>query len=310
MKSLRSIPALCAFFVVAALIVAGCGSSSSSSSAGGGTVPSGDAAVVAGNPITKRAVLHWMYVDAKGQAAQSPGAPVIVPTDPPDFPKCIAQVKKEIPTLAKETDAKIRTACQSAFTSYCPGGHGIPDHRVLVSGDGAQARDQPDRRAAAAGDHEGQDPVRDQDRRRLQAISDHLRLHRRRHRVPDPGLDDLQQAAQAPPDGRLHRGHRQLLRGPQVQLRLRREAQPPDRARQDAGQRQRRQGGAEEWPELGRGRQEVLDRPDHEGHRRAADRASPPSRRTQRSPRRRSRLRSTSSRVPSRASSATTCSRS
>jgi foldase protein PrsA len=119
MKSLRSIPALCAFFVVAALIVAGCGSSSSSSSsAGAGSVPSTDAAVVAGNPITKRAVYHWMYVDAKGEAAQSPGSPVIVPTDPPEFPKCIAQVKKQIPTLAKESDAKIRTACQSAFTSY------------------------------------------------------------------------------------------------------------------------------------------------------------------------------------------------
>jgi foldase protein PrsA len=118
MKSLRSIPALCAFFVVAALIVAGCGSSSSSSSAKAGSVPATDAAVVAGNPITKRAVLHWMYVDAKGEAAQDPGAPVIVPTDPPEFPKCIAQVKKEIPTLAKESDAKIRTACQSAFTSY------------------------------------------------------------------------------------------------------------------------------------------------------------------------------------------------
>jgi foldase protein PrsA len=59
-----------------------------------------------------------MYVDAKGEAAQDPGAPVIVPTDPPEFPKCIAQVKKEIPTLAKESDAKLRTACQSAFTSY------------------------------------------------------------------------------------------------------------------------------------------------------------------------------------------------
>ena len=81
-------------------------------------MPSTDAAVVAGNPITKRAVLHWMYVDAKGQAAQSPGSPVIVPTDPPEFPKCIAQVKKQIPTLAKESDAKIRAACQSAFTSY------------------------------------------------------------------------------------------------------------------------------------------------------------------------------------------------
>ncbi len=118
MKSLRSIPALCAFFVVAALIVAGCGSSSSSSSSGAGTVPSNDAAVVAGNPISKRAVLHWMYVDAKGQAAQSPGSPVIVPSDPPEFPKCIAQVRKQIPTLAKESDTKIRAACQSAFTSY------------------------------------------------------------------------------------------------------------------------------------------------------------------------------------------------
>jgi foldase protein PrsA len=117
MKSLRSIPALCAFFVLAALIVAGCGSSSSSSSSAG-TVPSTDAAVVAGNPITKRAVMHWMYVDAKGQAAQSPGSPVIVPTDPPEFPKCIAQVKQQIPTLAKESDAKIRAACQNAFTSY------------------------------------------------------------------------------------------------------------------------------------------------------------------------------------------------
>jgi foldase protein PrsA len=119
MKTLRSFPALCAFFVVAALIVAGCGSSSSSSSSGNaGSVPATDAAVVAGNPISKRAVLHWMYVDAKGEAAQSPGSPVIVPTDPPEFPKCIAQVKKQIPTLAKESDAKIRAACQSAFTSY------------------------------------------------------------------------------------------------------------------------------------------------------------------------------------------------
>lgn len=116
MKSLRSFPALGAFFVLAALFVAGCGSSSSSSSSK--TVPTTDAAVVAGNPITKRAVMHWMYVDAKGQAAQDPGAPVIVPTDPPEFPKCIAQVRKQIPTLAKESDAKIRAACQSAFTSY------------------------------------------------------------------------------------------------------------------------------------------------------------------------------------------------
>jgi len=118
MKSWKSTPALCAFFVVAALIVAGCGSSSSSSSSHkAGSVPAGDVAVVAGNPITKRAVLHWMYIDAKTSAASDPGSPVIVPEDPPEFPKCIAQARAQIPSLAKESAAQIRTACQSAFTS-------------------------------------------------------------------------------------------------------------------------------------------------------------------------------------------------
>jgi parvulin-like peptidyl-prolyl isomerase len=121
MKSLRCTSALCAFFVVAALLVAACGGSSSSSSAksstSAGSVPASDAAIVAGNPITLRALKHWMYVDAKGQSSQQPGVPVIVPEDPPNFDKCITQVRASIPQLKKATDKTIRSECQQLFTS-------------------------------------------------------------------------------------------------------------------------------------------------------------------------------------------------
>lgn len=107
MKSSRTIPALGAFFVAIAVAVAGCGSS----------IPGNSVADVAGNPISTQAFNHWMYVLAKTQAAQSPGSPVIVPNDPPNFNKCIAQVKAEIPTLAKTATKTLRTDCQRVFTS-------------------------------------------------------------------------------------------------------------------------------------------------------------------------------------------------
>ncbi len=109
MKSKRSIPALGAFFVAVALAVAGCGS--------GGAVPSGDVAVVGGNPISLRAVNHWMYVAAKGQAASSPGSPVIVPNDPPNFTRCIAQARAEIPALKNTPAKQLKTDCQGLFQS-------------------------------------------------------------------------------------------------------------------------------------------------------------------------------------------------
>ncbi len=107
MKSSRIIPALGAFFVAIAMVVAGCGSA----------IPGNSVADVAGNPISTQAFNHWMYVLAKTQAAQSPGSPVIVPNDPPNFTKCIAQVKAEIPSLAKTADKTLRTDCQRVFTS-------------------------------------------------------------------------------------------------------------------------------------------------------------------------------------------------
>jgi parvulin-like peptidyl-prolyl isomerase len=105
-KSRRVISALGAFFVVGA-VIAGCGSE----------VPGNSVADVAGNPITTQAFNHWMYVAAKSQAAQSPGSPVIVPSDPPNFTKCIAQVQKQVPSLAKTSAKQLKADCKQLFTS-------------------------------------------------------------------------------------------------------------------------------------------------------------------------------------------------
>jgi foldase protein PrsA len=98
--------ALGAFFVVA-VAVAACGSG----------VPGNSVADVAGNPISTQAFDHWMYVAAKSQASGNPGAPVIVPTDPPKFTKCVAQVRAQVPQLAKEPDKTIQSQCKQLFTS-------------------------------------------------------------------------------------------------------------------------------------------------------------------------------------------------
>ena len=98
--------ALGAFFVLA-VAVAGCGSG----------VPGDSVADVAGNPITTQAFNHWMYVAAKSQASQSPGSPVIVPNDPPQFNTCVAQVRKQIPSLAKTPAKQLRADCKQLFTS-------------------------------------------------------------------------------------------------------------------------------------------------------------------------------------------------
>src|ERR1700716_1872211 len=106
MKVRRSILALGAFFVFATSLAA-CG----------GGVPGNSVADVAGNPITTQAFNHWMYVAAKSQAAQSPGQPVIVPNDPPTFDHCVANVRKQIPQLAKTKSSQLKTDCKQLFTS-------------------------------------------------------------------------------------------------------------------------------------------------------------------------------------------------
>jgi foldase protein PrsA len=107
MRRLSSrVAALGAFFVVV-IAVAACGSG----------VPGNSVADVAGNPITTQAFKHWMFVAAKSQAAQNPSAPVIVPSDPPQFDGCVAQVRRQIPTLAKTSTKQLRADCKQLFTS-------------------------------------------------------------------------------------------------------------------------------------------------------------------------------------------------
>jgi foldase protein PrsA len=105
-KSWKSILALGAFFVVV-VGVSACGSG----------IPGDSVATMSGNSVSTRAFDHWMFVAAKGNASQSPGAPVIVPNDPPDFSGCLAQVRKQIPTLAKTSDKTIKKDCAQLFTS-------------------------------------------------------------------------------------------------------------------------------------------------------------------------------------------------
>ncbi len=106
-KYLRGISALGAFFAVAVALSA-CGSG----------VPGNSVADVGGSPITTQAFNHWMFVAAKSQAAQSPGAPVIVPNDPPNFDRCVAQVRKQVPSLAKTATTQLRSDCKQLFTQY------------------------------------------------------------------------------------------------------------------------------------------------------------------------------------------------
>src|SRR5579875_875679 len=100
------IMALGAFFVTA-LAVAACGSG----------VPGNSVADVAGNPITTQAFNHWMYVAAKSNASQNPGAPVIVANDPPKSNGCIAQIPCHFPGMATPPTKTLRADCKQLFTS-------------------------------------------------------------------------------------------------------------------------------------------------------------------------------------------------
>ncbi len=72
-------------------------------------------AIVAGAPITVAQFHHWELVAAKSEAAQSPGQPVIVPTDPPGFVKCIAAVRKSSPSFAHRPATALRSICSQLF---------------------------------------------------------------------------------------------------------------------------------------------------------------------------------------------------
>jgi hypothetical protein len=86
-----------------------------SSSAAETRLPHRTVAVAAGTAITKVQFDHWIRIAAKGQASAKPGSPMIVPTDPPAFNGCIAQVRQQIPSLNGTPDRQIRLDCRQIF---------------------------------------------------------------------------------------------------------------------------------------------------------------------------------------------------
>ena len=251
-----------------------------------------------------------MYVAAKGNASQSPGAPVIVPNDPPNFKNCIAQVRKQIPTLAKTVGQAAQERLQPAVHLARQPGDGLPDQGLLVPGGGRP------KLGIKVTDAQVQTGVQDgqeaavPDRRRVPDVPHPVRPDDAGHPLPRPGQRDLQEAARQPPDDRHRRGDPGLLHSHTSQFGTpeTRDIRIVRTKTQAAGEG--RQGGARRRPELGRRRQEVLGRHRDQEQRRAADRRHQGRGGARRSTRPRSRRRRTRSSARSRASSATTCSRS
>jgi foldase protein PrsA len=104
-RHLRFALALGAFFVPAAAL-----------SACGGGIPGDSVAKVGDTSITKDEFAHWRGIAIKGQQQQVPGQTVVAP-DPPDFTKCIANLKKTTPKPAKGqpkvSDAQFKTQCKA-----------------------------------------------------------------------------------------------------------------------------------------------------------------------------------------------------
>lgn len=103
--------------VVTAVVAAAALGSCIGAAAATSPVPQGDAALVGGRPLVLHTVRHWMWIAARTQAAGSPGSPVIVPTDPPRFGRCIATVRHTIPSLSHTPVRDLRRDCRTLFTS-------------------------------------------------------------------------------------------------------------------------------------------------------------------------------------------------
>ncbi len=78
-------------------------------------MPRGDVAVVAGAPISTTTWHHWLLVAVSGNASASPGAPKIVPVQPPKFASCVAQVRRQIHALKGTPRTVVVRDCAALF---------------------------------------------------------------------------------------------------------------------------------------------------------------------------------------------------
>jgi foldase protein PrsA len=102
MTRLRTVLALCAFFVFVTALTA-CGDDSTS-------IPGNAVASVDGEPITKAQYEHWARITASGASA---GGQVVVP-DPPSFTRCVAALSRVRPARGqpKPSAATLKAQCR------------------------------------------------------------------------------------------------------------------------------------------------------------------------------------------------------
>ena len=243
--------------------------------------------------------------------------PVTVP-DPPDYTQCIATKRKPRPSPAKgqpaPTDAQLKPQCQAGVQ---PGQQDqVMQFLITAQWIPGEAKDQD----IKVTDAEVKKQFDQQKKQSFPKEADYQKFLKTSAMTPGgrPAARQARPALQARSATKVTKGknkvtdaadHR-LLQQEQVALRPARAPRPADRPDQDEGPGQRRQGRARARPELGVGRQEVLDRRRLQGARRQARRASPRASRRRRSTTPSSAPRRARSSARSRRSSATTSSRS
>lgn len=78
-------------------------------------LPADAVALAAGQPITRATLVHWMFIDARGQTPPQPDMPMIVPTDPPRFVRCVRAVRRSMPALGTVSTRTLQSDCQELF---------------------------------------------------------------------------------------------------------------------------------------------------------------------------------------------------
>lgn len=107
-KNLRAQLALGAVFFAVALSLAACG---------GNSVPDGDVVNVDGTTTAEETFDRWLQIAGKSAGGQT-GAKVVIP-DPPNFTKCIADRKANLPEPVKgqpkPTEAQLKASCKQQY---------------------------------------------------------------------------------------------------------------------------------------------------------------------------------------------------
>lgn len=107
-KTLRASLALGAVFFAVALSLAACG---------GNSVPEGDVVNVDGTTTARTTFDRWLQIAGKSAGGQT-GAKVVIP-DPPNYTKCIADRKANLPEPVKgqpkPTEAQLKASCKQQY---------------------------------------------------------------------------------------------------------------------------------------------------------------------------------------------------